>query len=149
MKEEEEFPTNARATCSTKNTNSAHKGKILYKDESYRINHCVFEVYRKLGGGFLEVVYQEAMEIELKKQNIPFEPQKEIQIVYNDQILQHTYRADLVCFEKIIVEIKAVSKIVNEHKAQLLNYLAATKLKLGLLVNFWASPKAEIIRIVK
>jgi GxxExxY protein len=93
-------------------------------------------------------VYQEALGIELEKANIPFESQKTISILYDGKPLKQYYIADYVCFEKIIVEIKTVTKISNEHKAQVLNYLAATGLKLGLLVNFYAFPKAEIIRII-
>ena len=121
---------------------------MLYKDECYRIQGGVFEVNKKLGTGFLEAVYQEAMEIELEKAKIPFESQKILHILYDGKPLKQYYQADLVCFEKIIVELKAVSAITNEHKAQVLNYLAATDLKLGLLVNFHASPKAEIIRLL-
>jgi GxxExxY protein len=124
-------------------------GEMLYKDECYRIQGCVFEVNRKLGTGFLEAVYQEAMEIELTKAMIPFESQKILPILYDGIPLKQYYQADLVCFGKILVELKAVSKITNDHKAQLLNYLAATGLKLGLLINFHTFPKAEIIRIVR
>jgi GxxExxY protein len=123
--------------------------KILYKDESYRICSCIFEVNRKLGSGFLEAVYQEALEIELEKAKIPFEAQKNITILYDGKPLQQFYKADFVCYEKIIIELKTVDKIANEHKAQVLNYLAATGLRLGLLVNFHAHPKAEIVRIIR
>jgi GxxExxY protein len=124
-------------------------GNLLYKDESYRIQGCIFEVYKKLGTGFLEAVYQEAMEIELKNAKITFESKKILPIMYNGIPLKQYYQADFVCFGKIIIELKAVSKIINEHKAQVLNYLAATGLKLGLLVNFHAFPKVEIVRIVR
>ncbi|MDR1388439.1 MAG: GxxExxY protein [Treponema sp.] len=115
----------------------------------YRIQGCIFEVNRKLGSGFLEAVYQEAMEIELKKAMIPFESQKLLPILYEGIPLKHYYQADLVCFGEILAELKAVSKITNDHKAQVLNYLAATGLRLGLLINFHTFPKAEIIRIVR
>jgi GxxExxY protein len=124
-------------------------GELLYKDECYRIQGCVFEVNRKLGTGFLEAVYQEAMEIELTKALIPFESQKILPILYDGIPLKQYYQADFVCFGDILVELKAVSKITNEHQAQVLNYLAATGLKLGLLINFHVYPKAEIIRIVR
>jgi GxxExxY protein len=123
--------------------------KILYKDECFRIQSCVFEVNRKLGSGFLEAVYQEALEIELEKARIPYETQKLLPIRYDGRVLKQYYQADFVCFEKIIVEIKAVTRLANEHKAQLLNYLAVTGLKLGLLINFCSYPKAEIIRIIR
>jgi GxxExxY protein len=124
-------------------------GELFYKDECYRIQGCIFEVNRKLGTGFLEAVYQEAMEIELNKAMIPFESQKILPILYDGIPLKQYYQADLVCFGEILLELKAVSKITNEHNAQVLNYLAATGLKLGLLINFHAYPKAEIIRIVR
>jgi GxxExxY protein len=124
-------------------------GELLYKDECYRIQSCIFEVNRKLGSGFLEAVYQEALGIEFRKVKIPFESQKDLFILYDGKPLKQYYIADFICFEKILIEIKAVTKIVNEHRAQVLNYLAATGLKLGLLVNFHAFPKAEIIRIIR
>jgi GxxExxY protein len=128
----------------------AHTTKeLLYKDECYRIQGCIFEVNRKLGSGFLESVYQEALGIELGKAKIPFEAQKILPILYDGKPLKQYYVADFVCFEKIIVEIKAATHIINEYKAQVLNYLAATGFRLGLLVNFCALPRAEIIRIVR
>jgi GxxExxY protein len=130
--------------------NNGDKTKeILYKDESYRIYSCVFEVNRKLGSGFLESVYQEALEIELKKAEIPFEAKKNIQILYDGKPLKQFYIADFICYDKIVIELKAVAKIINEHKAQVLNYLAATGLKLGLIINFHAFPRAEIVRIAR
>jgi GxxExxY protein len=140
------------ANCANKEGHIMEKDsakELLFKDECYLIQGCVFEVNRKLGAGFLEAVYQEAMEIELKKANIPFESQKQLLIRYDGHFLKQYYLADFVCFEKIIVEIKAVTEIENRHKAQLFNYLAVTGLKLGLLINFHAFPKAEIIRIIR
>ncbi|GHU78144.1 GTP-binding protein [Spirochaetia bacterium] len=122
---------------------------LLYEDESYRIRACIYEVNRKLGGGFLEAVYQEALEIELEKAKIPYESQKKLHIFYDDKPLKQFYQADFVCFEKIIIEIKAITKLGSESRAQVMNYLAATGLKLGFLVNFCGFPKAEIIRIVR
>jgi GxxExxY protein len=124
-------------------------GEVLYKDECFRIQSCVFHVNKKLGSGFLEAVYQEALEIELGKAEIPYEAQKKLPIRYDGRLLSQYYQADFVCFEKIILEIKAVSRIGNEHKAQIFNYLAATGLRLGLLINFCSYPKAEIIRIIR
>jgi len=123
--------------------------QIFYKEESFLINSCIYEVNRKLGTGFLEAVYQEALEIELKQKNIPFERQKGLKIFYDETPLSCKYIADIICYDKIIIEIKAVSNINNQHKAQLLNYLAITGLKLGLLVNFSSFPKAEVIRMVR
>ncbi|GHV93422.1 GTP-binding protein [Spirochaetia bacterium] len=123
--------------------------ELYYKDESYRIRACIYEVNRKLGCGFLEAVYQEALEIELQNAKIPYEAQKRLSILYDGKPLKQFYLADFVCFEKIIIEIKAVTKLASESKAQVMNYLTATGLKLGFLVNFCAFPKAEIIRIVR
>jgi len=126
-----------------------HEQEILFKDECFRINGCIYAVNKKLGSGFLEAVYQEALEIELKRDNIPYISQKELNILYDGIPLTQKYYADLICYEKIIIEIKAVSKINDQHKAQLMNYLTATGLRLGLLVNFHSFPKAEIIRVVR
>jgi GxxExxY protein len=120
---------------------------LLYKSEVFDIQGAVFEVYRNLGAGFLENVYQEALEIELESRNIPFVSQSELKIRYKDEILKQSYRADIVCFDKIILELKAVKALLPEHEAQLQNYLRATGMRLGLLVNFGHMPKVEIKRI--
>ncbi|HYX07760.1 MAG TPA: GxxExxY protein, partial [Bacteroidales bacterium] len=120
---------------------------ILYKEESYAIIGACMEVHSELGPGFLEPVYQEALEIEFKQNNIPFEKEKPLAIQYKDQFLQKRYIADFICFEKIIIELKALSQLTSEHTAQVLNYLKATHLKLGLLVNFGAK-SLEYKRIV-
>lgn len=101
-----------------------------------------------MGCGFLEAVYQECLEKELKQRGIPHQPQKELILTYKGQALEQRYRPDFICFEKIIVELKAVSELGKEHKAQLFNYLKTTGLKLGLLVNFGHYPKAQIERII-
>ncbi len=121
---------------------------LIYKDESYLIRGAVFEVYKHLGPGFLESVYQEALEKELSLRSTPFNAQHQIQIEYKGFPLKQSYIADFLCFDKIIVEIKAVDKLSNIHTAQLHNYLKATKLKLGFLVNFNSYPEVEIQRIV-
>jgi GxxExxY protein len=121
---------------------------LTYADESYQIQGAIFEVYRTLGSGFLESVYQEALELELKARGIPFESQKELRISYKGQIMKQTYRADIVCYDKIILELKAVKALLPEHAAQLHNYLRATESKLGFLINFNAVPKIDIKRIV-
>ena len=126
-----------------------NNNEVFFKDECYKNNGCIYEVNRKLGTGFLEAVYQEALEIELARENIPFVSQQELRILYDGIPLSHKYVADLICYDKIIIELKAVSRIIDQHKAQLLNYLAVTGYKLGLLVNFNAYPKAEIIRMVR
>ncbi|MDR1869740.1 MAG: GxxExxY protein [Treponema sp.] len=130
-------------------TNHHEQNKILYGEECYKIYGCIYTVNKKLGPGFLEAVYQEALEIELKRENIPFVSQKELRVLYDGIPLKSKYIADIVCYEKIIIEIKAISKINNQHKAQLMNYLAATGFRLGLLVNFSSFPKSEIIRMVR
>ena len=123
--------------------------EVLYKDECFEINGCIYSVNKKLGTGFLESVYQEAMEIELKRKNIPFVSHQELEILYDGIPLSGKFIADIICYDKIIIELKAVSKITNQHKAQLMNYLTATGMNLGLLVNFHSHPKAEIIRMVR
>ena len=115
---------------------------------SYAINGAAFHVYNKLGHGFLEAVYQEALEIEFQRRNIPYEREKELRIQYEDVVLKQTYRADFVCFDKIIVELKAVSALDDAHRSQVFNYLHATGYKLGLLYNFGSSDEVEMERIV-
>ena len=123
-------------------------GKILYKEEVFAIQGAIFDVYREMGCGFLEPVYQECLERELKERDIPFQSQKELILTYKGQPLEQRYKPDFICLDKIIVELKAVSELSNEHKAQLFNYLKATGLKLGLLVNFGHYPKTQIERII-
>jgi GxxExxY protein len=123
--------------------------EIVYKGESYAIVGACFEVYNEKGCGFLEPVYQECLSIELEHQRIPAIPKPSLALSYRDRILKQTYEPDYVCFEKIIVELKAVSALTDEHRAQLLNYLHATGFKLGLLVNFGHYPGLEYERIAK
>jgi GxxExxY protein len=122
--------------------------KILYKDEVYAIQGAVFNVYREMGCGFLEPVYQECLEKEFKLRGIPFEPQKELRLSYKGEILNLIYKPDLVCHGTIIVELKAVKDIDDVHRAQVFNYLKATGLRLGLLINFGHYPKATVERII-
>ena len=121
--------------------------KIIYKEESYKIQGAIFEVYREMGCGFLEAVYQECMEMELRNKGITFTSQKELKLTYKGEELRQTYKPDFICYGQIIIEIKAVKEIAPEHKAQVINYLKATGIKLALLVNFGAYPKATIIRL--
>lgn len=100
-----------------------------------------------MGCGFLEPVYQECLENELTRRNVPFVAQGELRLTYKGELLIQVYKPDFICFEKIIVEIKAVKDIAPEHKAQLINYLKATRLRIGLLVNFGNYPQAEIVRM--
>ncbi|MFC2107386.1 GxxExxY protein [Bacteroidota bacterium] len=109
---------------------------LLYKDEAFNIIGAAMEVHRELGSGFLEAVYQEALEIELEKRSIPFTSQERLLITYKGIELKKEYIADFVCYNNIIVEIKALSSLTSEHQSQILNYLKATGSKLGLLINF-------------
>ncbi len=122
--------------------------EIIFKEESYRITGACIEVYREKGCGLLEAVYQECVEIELALQGIPFVPQKPLALDYKTRPLQARYEPDFICFEKIILELKAVKDLTDEHRAQVQNYLKATEFKLGLLVNFGHYPKLQVERIV-
>jgi len=122
--------------------------KVLYPDESYKIVGACFEVYNEMGCGFLEPVYQECLELELGFQGIPFVVQDELLLRYRQRTLKQKYRPDFICFGKIIVELKAVSKLTDQHRSQVINYLNATEFGLGLLVNFGAYPKLEWERLV-
>ena len=122
--------------------------EILYKEESFAIIGACFNVYKDKGCGFVEPVYQECLEIEFAFQKIPALSQKELLMSYRGQPLKQRYKPDFICFEKIILEIKAVSQLTDEHRSQILNYLYATGMKLGLLVNFGHYPKLEYERIV-
>lgn len=121
---------------------------IYHKQESYEIIGAAMHVYNTLGPAFLEAVYQEAFEIELAKRQIPFDAQKEISIKYGDVTLKQTYKPDLFCYDKIIIEIKAVAALDDCHRSQLYNYLHATGIKLGILINFGASNNLEYERKV-
>jgi len=122
--------------------------ELLLKDEVYRVIGCAFEVYNDLGCGFLEPVYQEAFELELADQGISFEAQKRLQIFYKGRPLKKDYIADLIVIGQIVVELKAEEHLMPRDEAQLLNYLKATHLRVGLLVNFGAYPKLEWKRLV-
>jgi GxxExxY protein len=122
---------------------------ILFEEESYRILGACFEVYKDKGCGFLEAVYQECMEIELGLQDIPFQPKLPLALAYKGRPLKQTYEPDLICFKLIVVELKAVSQLTDEHRAQLQNYLKATGYRLGFLVNFGHYPKLQYERIVR
>lgn len=107
-----------------------------------------FEVYKEKGCGYLESVYRECLQIEFRLQNVPFASGTPLTLSYKGRPLQQSYIVDFICFEKIILEIKAVSNLIDEHRAQTLNYLATTDYKLGLLVNFGHFPKLEWERLV-
>lgn len=120
---------------------------MLFKEESYAIQGAIFEVYRQIGCGFLEAVYQECLEKELHLRSIPFVAQPELSLSYKGEALRQIYKPDLVCYNQIIVQLKAVKEIAPEHKAQVINYLRATGMRLGLLVNYGSHPKATIVRL--
>jgi GxxExxY protein len=127
-------------------THEKHE-KILFKEECYQIQGAVFDVYREMGCGFLEAVYQECLERELATRGIPYIAQPNLTLKYKGLALKQSYKPDFICFDKIILELKAVKEIAPEHKAQVMNYLKATGIKLGLLVNFGTYPKANITRL--
>lgn len=120
---------------------------ILFKDESYEIIGACMEVHRILGCGFLEAVYQEALEKELSLRYIPYDREFPLKIKYKDFHLNKEYIVDFICYDKIILGLKALSGINTEHEAQVINYLKASEYKLGLLVNF-GMPKLQYKRLV-
>ena len=121
---------------------------ILFKDECYLIQGAIFDVYREMGCGFLEAVYQECLEKELLARGIPFVAQQALTLTYKGEPLRQLFKPDLICFNSIIIELKALSALNTQHTSQILNYLKATELRLGLLVNFGSHPKATIQRII-
>src|ERR1035437_1451915 len=120
---------------------------LIYKEEGYAIIEGCFAVYKGKGCGFLEPVYQDCLEIEFDYLKLPAVPQPQLALSYRGRPLQQTYRPDFICYGKIVLEIKAVSALVDEHRAQVLNYLNATGFQLGLLVNFGHYPGLEFERI--
>src|SRR5881275_97231 len=129
-------------------TRIAEKQQIILKDESYAIVGACFAVYNDKGRGFLEPVYHECLEIEFDLQGIPCLSKPPQTLQYRGRTLVQTFSPDFICYDKIIVEIKAVSELIDEHRAQLLNYLSATGCKLGLLVNFGHYPRLEYERLL-
>ncbi len=119
---------------------------LQYEQETYAIRGVIFEVYKELGPGFLESVYQESLEKEFQLRSIPYQKQVELPIYYKGQLLRQYFVADLICYDSIVIEIKACKSIIPIHRAQIINYLKATGKKLGLLVNFNSHPNAEIER---
>ena len=122
--------------------------ELILKDEVYQIVGAALEVYWQLGRGFLEPVYQEALEIELKRRCIPFESQKRLTIEYKGRPLLKEYVADLILFGQIIAELKTCERLSGREEAQLLNYLKATGMRVGLLFNFGSAVKLEWKRYV-
>jgi GxxExxY protein len=111
-------------------------GNLLLPDEAFRIRGAIFEVYRTLGAGFLEAVYQEALAMEFETRQVPFAAMKSLTLNYKGRAMRQTYAPDFICFDQIIVELKAVREIAPEHRAQTFNYLRASGMKLAMLVNF-------------
>ena len=121
---------------------------MIFKDEVYSIMGAAMDVHRELGSGFLESVYQEALEMELTRRQIPFESLKPIKIIYKGRTLKKEFVADLICYGKIIVELKAQENLSGKEEAQVLNYLKATGIKVAVVINFGSHPKLEWKRLV-
>lgn len=113
-----------------------NEANLLFKEESYQIIGAAMEVHRELGCGFVEPIYQEALEKEFILRKIPYEREKELTVNYKGNLLTKTFRADFICYNKIILELKAVKEFSDEHYAQIYNYLRASRMDLGLLINF-------------
>lgn len=109
---------------------------LLFKEEVFQVVGAAIEVYNELGAGFLESVYQEAIELELSSRAIPFRSQVPLRIKYKDHVLQKQFVADLICFGAVLVELKAMDQFTKREEAQILNYLRATGLRVGLIINF-------------
>jgi GxxExxY protein len=120
--------------------------RLVHADEVFRIQGAIFEVNRQMGAGFLEAVYQECLALEFAARSIPFEATPRLRLQYKGALLHQTYSPDFICFGAVIVELKAISEFAAQHRAQIINYLNASGLRLGLLVNFGYAPKARIER---
>jgi len=123
--------------------------EFIYGNETHALLGACFEVYKDKGSGFLEAVFQECLELELTDREIPFLARPQLQLEYKGRLLQQTYQPDFICYTKVILEIKAVSSLADEHRAQVHNYLKATGLRVGLLVNFGHYPLVEHERIIR
>jgi GxxExxY protein len=122
--------------------------ELLLKEEVFAIIGAAIDVHKELGLGFLEGVYQEAFGIELTARKIPFVHQKPLQILYKGHVLQKGYIADVICYDKVLVELKALDCLSGKEDAQVLNYLKATGLKVGVLINFGSHARLEWKRLV-
>jgi GxxExxY protein len=123
--------------------------EFIYGEETRAILGACFEVYKNKGCGFLEAVFQECLELELAERQVPFTSHPLLRLEYKGRVLKQTYQPDFLCFGKVIVEVKSVTKLAEEHRAQVHNYLRATGLRVGLLVNFGHYPLIEHERIVR
>jgi GxxExxY protein len=121
---------------------------LLYRDEVYQIVGAALDVYNELRAGFLESVYQEAMQLELTTRGIPFAAQAPLRIRYKDALLEKRFTADLICYGAVLVELKAIQQTSSVDEAQLLNYLRATGLRVGLLINFGDPGRLDWTRLV-
>ncbi len=121
---------------------------IILAEEAYKIIGACFEVYKEKGCGFTEAIYQECLELELQLQGIPFVAQPQLSLTYKGRPLKQSFRPDLICFGNVLIELKAVALLADEHRSQVLNYLNASGLRLALLINFGHHPKLEWERIV-
>ena len=124
------------------------KPDLLFKEESYQIMGACFEVYKELGPGFLEAVYQECLAIEFTERGLTFQAHPRLKLQYKERFLKQYYEPDFICFGEIIIEVKAMRILVDEHRAQTIHYLKATDKKLGLLVNFCHYPQLEYERLI-
>lgn len=124
------------------------KSDLIFKEQSYAIMGACFEVYKTMGPGFLESVYQECLAIEFAARGIPFVEKPRLKLMFKETPLQQTYEPDFLCYGEIILEIKAVKKLIDDFRAQTINYLKATKKHLALLVNFGHYPQLEYERFV-
>jgi len=122
--------------------------ELIYREEVFQIIGAAIEVHKELGSGFLEAVYQEALAYELSLRKIPFVSQQSLKIQYKAHVLNKEYIADLVCFNGIIVELKALQRLTGHEESQIINYLKATGMRVGLLINFGSSGKLEWKRLV-
>ncbi|MBO7592525.1 MAG: GxxExxY protein [Bacteroidaceae bacterium] len=120
---------------------------IVYKDESFAIIGAAMEVYNQLGSGFVEKVYQDALEIEFELRGIPYKREEHLPVFYKGRQIKHDFFVDFICYDKIVIECKAVSEILNIHKIQTLNYIKINNLKLGIVINF-SNQSLEYKRIV-
>jgi GxxExxY protein len=123
--------------------------ELLLKEEVFAIIGAAIEVHRELGAGFLEAVYEEAMEIELADRGIPFLAKQPLTIRFKNRVLKKQYEPDLLCFNQVIVELKALNRLSGTEEAQILNYLKATGLRIGLLINFGCVGKLEWKRYIR
>jgi len=126
-----------------------NESKLVLEKETFAIRGACFEVYKEKGSGFVEAVYRECLEIEFALQGILFVPQPRLELAYKGQKLRSEFQPDFICFNQVIVELKALKELTDEHRAQVHNYLKATGHRVGLLVNFGHHPGVAIERIIR